>query len=177
MKKELKYLRKTIIIKKQFTQTQNLLYKAQREIYKEMKITKYSNILFIWIPLFLIIFNSIIGNTESVIFESIPFWLELSIPIIFLSIIIPLGQYWATKKSSNYIKNYIISEDNITYSSDLSNSTIKWMAIKQLIVSKIFLLFFMSSNCALFIPIEILSKNEIDEIYIWFDLNKRNNSI
>lgn len=163
------------MIEKQFTPTVAMHFKASREIYHSNKASFAFYGFFIGIPSLLLIFYIFTGKGAS--YEVVPgisAWVFLVLCVIYAFAFTPALQYWGIRKtllsnpSANQTQNYQISEDGIRNYGLGVDVTLGWDKIVRIKTSKKFLLLFISKSVAYFIPIGLISEQEIEEIESWY---------
>lgn len=165
------------MITKQFMPTAAMFYKASRAMFHLTRKAKMFYGFFVLLPTVLLIFYIFRGEslTKPAIF-GLPVLALFGVCVLYALCVMPLLQYFAVRKyfranpSVNQLQNYTISEKGIRNFGNGFNSSFGWDKI-WVRESRHFLLFYISRNNAYFIPLDILSPSEIDQIAYW-DRNK-----
>jgi len=162
------------MIEKQFTPTVSLFYKATREIFHSSRTAIIFYGFFVGLPVILFVTILIIEQiTSKSIDTGIPTWGILIFCVLYAFGFMPALQYWNIKKalnsnpSANQTQNYTISEKGIRNYGLGVDVTLSWDKIIKTHKSKNYLLFYISSNSAYFIPLSLLGSTEIEQIYGW----------
>ncbi|MGH1441811.1 MAG: YcxB family protein [Cellvibrionaceae bacterium] len=162
---------KNLVVKKDFKPTVKTLYKAIREIFHSTKSSWIMYICLVFIPAAYCIYKLI---TTSINNGHITF---LLIALAYSFALLPAVQFWCARRSllsnpsANQVQNYEISEDGIRNYTEGAEVRLSWDKIIKVKVSKNFLLFFFSRNCAYYLPISLVSSEEIKQIVDWSQRN------
>jgi hypothetical protein len=164
------------MIEKEFTPTIPMFYKASREIFHSNKSSYLLYAFFLGIPALLMVYYLITGKGAS--YEVIPgisAWMLMLICVIYVFVLIPALQYWGVRKnvlsnpSANQSQNYTIDEAGVRNHGFGVEVSLSWDKIIRIKVTKNFVLLFISKNIAYFLPRELITLSEIDEIKKWFN--------
>ena len=161
------------MITKQFTPTAAMFYKASRAMFHLTRKAKMFYGLFLLLPAVLLIFYVLRGEnlTKPAIF-GLPVLALFGVCVLYALCVMPLLQYLAVRKyfrtnpSVSQQQNYTISEKGVRNFGKGVDASFGWEKI-WVRETKHFLLFYISKNNAYFIPLDILSPSEIDQIALW----------
>lgn len=147
---------------------------ASREIFHSNKFSFLFYGFFIGIPAFLVVFYIVTGKGVSYeVVPSISAWLFLVLCGIYVFVFTPALQFWGIRKSllsnpsANQTQNYQINKDGVRNYGLGVDVALSWDKIVRIKISKKFLLLFISKSVAYFIPIGLVSEQEIREIENW----------
>ena len=162
------------MIEKEFTPTVSLFYKASREIFHSNMVSLAFYGFFLGLPALLLTYYVARGmSLNHVVFAEVPAWAVLAICVFYALAFMPALQYWGVRKSvlsnpsANQAQHYTVSEEGIRNHGLGVEVTLSWDKVVRIHESKSFLLFYISKYVAYFIPLNLLSPSEIEEIKQW----------
>jgi hypothetical protein len=163
------------MIQKHFTPTVTLFFKASREIFHSNKTSYLFYGFFVGVPIFLLLLGIASGkNLSHAVVAGIPAWGMVFISVFYAIGLIPALQYWNIRKSvlsnrtANQSQNYDLDENGIRNYGAGVDVAIDWGKVIRIRKSRNFLLFYISRNMAYFIPLNLLSITEIEQIHKWY---------
>jgi hypothetical protein len=154
-------------LEKEFKPSAKLLFGAQREIYHSTNTSKIIYFLFGVVPLIVILGSVFFYQSWTMVCT------YSLMAIAFVSIQLPLTQYWQIKKglksnkSANQIQKMTFSEDGFRNFGEGVDINLSWNKIVKIVRSKNFVLFYISNNCAYFLPSHLISNAEFEKISSW----------
>ncbi|MCB1925195.1 MAG: YcxB family protein [Gammaproteobacteria bacterium] len=162
------------MIEKRFTPTVSMFFRASREILHSNKSVLWFYGFFLGMPIFLIGLFILTGKGSShEVVPGISAWAFFGLCAFYVFGLTPALQYWEVRKSvlsnpsANQEQVYAISEEGVRNFGRGIDVSLGWDKITRIRVSKHFLLLFISKKVAYFIPRDLLSEQEIEEINTW----------
>jgi hypothetical protein len=150
------------------------LFKASRQIFHKTTDAKLFYGFFIGLPLILIALKLYIGKGFNQLeFGFMPTWLLLLLSLGYPILFMPIVQYFQIRKSFNSspsakkMQNYEISEKGVKNFGEGFSVELGWESIPRIELSKDYLLLFISKNCAYYLPKELISSEEYQQLLAW----------
>lgn len=149
-------------------------FKASRQIFHKTAAAKMFYGFVFGVPLILIVLKLYTGEgfTQSE-FGFMPTWLLLILLFGYPMIFMPVVQYFRVKKAFNSNpsaqkkQNYEISEKGVKNFGEGFSVELGWESIPKIELSKDFVLLFVSKNCAYYLPRELISSVEYQQLLAW----------
>lgn len=167
------------MITKEFQPTVPLFYRASREIYHLTFAGRAFYGFFVGGALILIALSMALdGFVWSRSMFGIPTWGIICATLVYVFILTPLIQYRAIKTnvksnpSASARQYYEITENGLKNHGEGFSVDLSWEKICKIRVSKSFVLFFVSRNFAYFIPKNLVSEAEIEQVRQWKDASR-----
>lgn len=162
------------MIQKHFTPSVAIFFKASREIFHLNKTAYLFYSFFVGVPVLLLLLGIARGHSLSHnVVAGIPMWGIILICLFYVFVFVPALQYWNVRKSvlsnrtANQTQNYDLSETGVHNYGAGIDVVIDWDKIIRIRKSRHFLLLYISKNMAYFIPLNLLSSVEIEQINEW----------
>lgn len=156
------------MIEKSFQPSAKLFFRATREIINGTLPVKIMYVIAVALP---------IAAISITVFMNIKFsaivWGGASGLFIYSFIALPLFQFISIKRnlasnpSANQAQNYELSEHGIRNFGNGVDVNLDWQKIIKIKSSKSFLLFYISNSAAYFIPKELVTPIELEQISQW----------
>lgn len=151
-----------------------MFFKASREIFHSNMSSLLFYGFFLGVPLFFLLSFIITGKGAShELIPGISVGLFFLISLFFVFGLTPVLQYWEIRKSvltspsANQEQIYAISENGVRNYGRGVDVSMEWDKIIRLRLTRRFFLMFISRNVAYFIPRDLLSAQEIEQIESW----------
>ena len=162
------------MITKSFQTDVSNQYRACRQIFHKTTGAKLIYGFFISLPILLILMKLYIGKGFSGLeFGLIPTWLFIGLLFAYPLILMPIMQFFQVRKAFNsnpsaqQRQNYEITDKGIRNFGDGFNVELSWESIPKIEKSKDFVLLFMSKNCAYYLPKDLVSEQEYQQMEEW----------
>jgi len=167
------------MIDKSFQTSVSNQFKASRQIFNNSTAAKFFYGFFVGLPMLLVILNALQGESFSnLMFGMIPAWLFYIILLLYPFVFTPLTQFLQIKRayksnpSAQQKQNYEISGKGVRNYGAGFSVEMSWESIPKVILSKDFLLMYISKNCAYYLPKELVTEDEYNQIVEWKKLTK-----
>jgi YcxB-like protein len=161
-------------IDKSFSPSIWMFYRASRDIYHSNTGAKLFYAFFLGLPLLLLSLWLYNGTPLSSMTKyGFPKWGVLVLCVGYTLIFMPALHYLNVRKrvktspSSNQTQNYSLTRNGVRNYGDGFDFFMDWSKIVRIRKSKSFLLLFVSKESALFIPLPLLSTEDLDQIEQW----------
>jgi hypothetical protein len=157
-------------------------FKASRQIFHKTTGAKLFYGFFIGLPLILIVLKLYARKGFNQLeFGFMPTWLLLLLLFGYPLVFMPVVQYFQIRKAFNSnpsaqkMQNYEISEKGVKNFGEGFSVELGWESIPRIELSKDYLLLFISKNCAYYLPKELVSSEEYQQLLAWKKLTRLSN--
>ncbi len=162
------------MIKKSFRTSVPTQYKATRQIFHQTAGAKLFYGLFAALAMIVVTVKAVLDNEALVSWSGdTSLWLLMAFLLSFPLIFMPVLQYllimksYKTNPSLQQQQFYEISENGIRNYGEGFNVEMGWSTVPEVLLSKDFLLMFISRSCAYYIPRELIYDEEYQQILNW----------
>ena len=168
------------MIHKSFPVDLAMQFAAARQIFHRSSGARWFYALFVGLPLIYLVvaYNNGYTLTDNFL-PNLPIWLFILATMGYAFIITPLIQYYHARKPLRHNpgaqrqQNYALSAQGFRNYGDGFDVEVNWKNVRAVERSSRFLLFYISKNTAYYIPLHLLSEQEIKIIQEWFNAQKQ----
>lgn len=166
------------MIKLKFAVTEQLLFRATRDIYKTARISLFLNVLLVVLPLLLFAVMAYQERSLGVTLWLIPLWVLPLLGLVFVTLLFPSLQYLAAvlhirmTPLARQKQHYEFDAQGIRNYGQGMEIKLDWDRFVRVAVSKRYLLLFVSRGVAYFLPLKFLADREVEQIINWYQSTK-----